>query len=109
WPLRPGSAVRAAHPAHAADHHAYQASPVEAGRVPVLTLDAVEVAELEVGVAHHPVIGDQDPRDRTQRAAVEAEPGEDVHVRVGDQPPGGDHDPQDTGDQAARAEADQFG
>src|SRR4029077_1379913 len=71
--------------------------------------DAIEVAKPEIGVAHEPVVGDQYARNRTQRAAVETEPGKDVDVRVRQQVPGLNHDAQDPGDQSTGAEADQLG
>ena len=74
-----------------------------------MALHAIEVAQLQIGVAHEPVIGDQDARDRAQRPAVEAEPGEDVHVLVRQQVPGLDDDAEDARDQPAGSEADQLG
>src|SRR5207302_5667987 len=87
---------------------AHQASPIEAAWIAIRAIHSVEVAQLEHRIAHHPVVRDQDARDRAQRSAVEPQPGEDVDVRVSQQVPRLDHDTQNARDQATGAEADQF-
>jgi hypothetical protein len=60
-------------------------------------------------VANQPVVGDEHARDRTEQAAVAAQPDVDIDVRVGQQPPGLNQDADDAGDQATGPEADQLG
>ena len=61
-------------------HQRADGDGVEAPGVPVATVFAEQVFEVEVGLADDEVVDDEDAADGTQQGRVADEPGEDVSV-----------------------------